>query len=170
MVAAERLGTLIMADRLTLRYADRDHLVEVLDDSTLVVDGEKVIVSSAADGMIRVSGAFGGPAWIAVSGSDRWVYHDGCVYVLEAQREGRRRTAGRQGSLAAPMPATVRQIRVAVGDAVKRGETLIVLEAMKMELPVRAGTDGVVARIDCSEGELVQPGRPLVEITSFGDA
>jgi biotin carboxyl carrier protein len=68
------------------------------------------------------------------------------------------------------MPATVRQIRVAVGDAVTRGETLILLEAMKMELPVRAGTDGIVARIDCAEGELVEPGRPLLEITESGEA
>jgi biotin carboxyl carrier protein len=168
VVAAGRLGALTVADRLTLRYADRDHTVDVIDDRTLVVDGDKMTVSPAIDGMLRVEDGRGGPAWAASAGSERWVYHDGCVYVLEVQRGGRRRAAGRQGSLAAPMPATVRQIRVAVGDAVRRGETLMVLEAMKMELPVRAGTDGVVARIDCAEGELVQPGKPLLEITERG--
>jgi acetyl/propionyl-CoA carboxylase alpha subunit len=159
-----------VAGRLTLRYGDRDHVVDVLDDRTLVVDGEDVSVSPAVDGMRRIEGARGGPAWAAGSGNERWVYHDGCVYVLEVQRGGRRRTSGRQASLSAPMPATVRQIRVAVGDAVTRGETLILLEAMKMELPVRAATDGIVARIDCAEGELVEPGRPLLEITESGEA
>jgi biotin carboxyl carrier protein len=47
---------------------------------------------------------------------------------------------------------------------------LILLEALKMELPGRAATDGIVARIDCSEGELVEPGRPLLEITESGEA
>jgi biotin carboxyl carrier protein len=63
------------------------------------------------------------------------------------------------------MPATVRQIRVTPGDQVARGDTLIVLEAMKMELPVRANEHGTVAAVHCREGELVQPGRPLVDIT-----
>ena len=63
------------------------------------------------------------------------------------------------------MPSTVRQIRVAVGDAVVRGDTLIVLEAMKMELPVRANADGTVSAVHCSEGDLVQPGRPLIDLT-----
>jgi 3-methylcrotonyl-CoA carboxylase alpha subunit len=40
-----------------------------------------------------------------------------------------------------------------------------VLEAMKMELPVRANEHGTVAAVHCREGELVQPGRPLVDIT-----
>ncbi len=170
MVAADRLGSVNVADRLTLRHGDRDHSVDVLDARTVVVDGERLTVSPAIDGMLRVEDGHGGPAWTAGSGGERWVYHDGCVYILEVQRGGRRRATGRQGSLAAPMPATVRQIRVAVGDAVTRGETLIVLEAMKMELPVRAGTDGIVAAIDCAEGELVQPGRPLLEITESGKA
>ena len=62
------------------------------------------------------------------------------------------------------MPATVRRINVAVGDAVAAGDTLIVLEAMKMELPIRAGAAGTVTSIACREGELVQPGVALVEI------
>jgi biotin carboxyl carrier protein len=62
------------------------------------------------------------------------------------------------------MPATVRKIAGAAGDAVHRGEVLIVLEAMKMELPVRAPADGTIARVNCREGELVQPGQELAEL------
>jgi urea carboxylase len=46
---------------------------------------------------------------------------------------------------------------------VRRGDTLIILEAMKMELPIRASSDGVVKAIHCKPGELVQPGVPLVD-------
>jgi biotin carboxyl carrier protein len=40
----------------------------------------------------------------------------------------------------------------------------VILEAMKMELPIRADTDGTVASVSCKPGDLVQPGVPLVEI------
>jgi biotin carboxyl carrier protein len=42
---------------------------------------------------------------------------------------------------------------------------LLTLEAMKMELPIRAARDGIVSAILCAPGDLVQPGPPLVEIT-----
>jgi biotin carboxyl carrier protein len=62
------------------------------------------------------------------------------------------------------MPGTVIRINVVAGAVVKRGDTLIVLEAMKMELPVRAPADGIVKTVSCREGELVQPGAALVEL------
>jgi biotin carboxyl carrier protein len=62
------------------------------------------------------------------------------------------------------MPATVVRVQIAPGDAVKRGDVLIILEAMKMELPIRAPADGTVTRVLCSAGELVQPGVGLLEM------
>jgi len=62
------------------------------------------------------------------------------------------------------MPATVIKIAVTAGQAVRQGETLVVLEAMKMELPIRAPADAVVRAVNCREGELVQPERTLVEL------
>ena len=50
------------------------------------------------------------------------------------------------GSLHAPMPGSVVSIAVAVGDSVRKGQTLVVLEAMKMEHPIGSPEDGVVAR------------------------
>jgi 3-methylcrotonyl-CoA carboxylase alpha subunit len=60
------------------------------------------------------------------------------------------------------MPATVRRINVSPGDRVEKGATLIVLEAMKMELPVKAGSAAIVESINCREGELVKPGAALI--------
>jgi len=155
------------ARRVTLRLGESDHLIELGQQDTnateVVVDGENLRVTR--DGAsFREDGDPPGPAWAIADGTRRWVYHDGCVYELEVQEEGRRRPSPTAGSLAAPMPATVRQIRVAAGDRVTRGQTLLILEAMKMELPVKAEADGRVLAVHCVEGELVQPGRPLIEI------
>jgi biotin carboxyl carrier protein len=62
------------------------------------------------------------------------------------------------------MPATVLRVEAAPGDAVRRGDTLVILEAMKMELPVRAPADGTVKAVHCQPGDLVQAGVPLIDV------
>lgn len=98
----------------------------------------------------------------AVAGDVIWVFHDGAVYRLEAT-SAPRRTRQTHGSLSAPMPATVISVNVAAGDTVVSGQTLIVLEAMKMELPVRAPGDGRVSAVHCKPGDLVQPDVSLID-------
>ena len=84
---------------------------------------------------------------------------------IEVQPEGRRRRAAvGHGSLSAPMPATVVRVEVSPGTAVRRGDTLVILEAMKMELPIRASSDGIVKVVHCKPGDLVQPGIALIDI------
>lgn len=102
---------------------------------------------------------------VATRGTTRWVAVDGHVSVFEVEtpRPGRRK-AVRDEAMMAPMPATVAKLHVAAGDAVAAGDVLLVLEAMKMELPVRAGRDGTVRAVHCRVGELVQPGVPLIEL------
>ena len=105
-------------------------------------------------------------AHVVAAAGIQWVFLNGEVYRFEAHQPAagrRKRSALATGSLTAPMPATVRRIEVKPGQAVRRGDVLIVLEAMKMELPVRATADGTVARLNCREGELVQPGQELAE-------
>jgi acetyl/propionyl-CoA carboxylase alpha subunit len=77
----------------------------------------------------------------------------------------RRSTRSAAGTVTAPMPATVINVQVKAGDAVKKGDILVVLEAMKMELPLRALGDGVVAAVHCRQGELVQADAILVEFS-----
>ena len=138
-----------MAGPTILRLGDQEFRVEI-DGDRVLVDGTAVDVPARAEAV--------------ADGDKRWVFLDGEVYEFEVQRAGRKRTAGHHGSLSAPMPATVVRVNTQTGARVKKGETLLVLEAMKMELPVRATTDGVVAAVNCRIGELVQPGVPLVEI------
>ena len=76
----------------------------------------------------------------------------------------RRRSASASGqAVVAPMPATVITVNVAVGDVVAKGAIVVVVEAMKMELPLRALGDGVVSAVRCREGDLVQADASLVE-------
>ena len=105
-------------------------------------------------------------AYTVASGGVHWVFVNGEVYRFDAEPRGgrRKRSAAAAGSLTAPMPANVRRIEAKPGQAVRRGDVLIVLEAMKMELPVRAPADGTIARVNCREGELVQPGQELAEL------
>ena len=69
-----------------------------------------------------------------------------------------------EGGFVASMPGKVIDLRVQVGDAVEAGQTLIVLEAMKMEHPMRAAEDGVVAEVRVSEGEQVESGTLLLVV------
>ena len=119
--------------------------------------------------------------WYTVSQGDRnvrvavasdatatWVFLDGHVWRIEkaAESTGRRAKSRGDASVMAPMPATVVAIHTAPGKTVTEGETVIVLEAMKMELPIKAPRSGVVTAVHCTTGELVQPGVNLIEIAS----
>ena len=93
------------------------------------------------------------------------LHWDGRPYELRVEREGARAAQRHaSGALEAPMPGRVIKVNVAVGDQVRRGQELLVVEAMKMENPIRAPHDGRVTRLAASAGEMVGPGTLLVEV------
>ena len=104
---------------------------------------------------------------VAVASGDgaTWVFADGNVWKVDDATPDRPRGKGRgDGSVMAPMPATVVAIHTAPGQTVNEGDIVIVLEAMKMELPIKAPRRGTVTAVHCRQGELVQPGVNLLEI------
>ena len=105
--------------------------------------------------------------WTVTLEDDRaTVVEVGATFVVREEPDARERTAGRgHDVLTPPMPATVVRIAFHAGDRVAAGDTLIVLEAMKMELPIRAPRDGTIAAIHCVEGQLVQPDQDLIDLT-----
>ena len=105
---------------------------------------------------------------VAVAGNreETWVFVDGQVARIDAgsaSTRGRVRGRGDAGVMA-PMPATVVAINATAGQSVNEGDTLIVLEAMKMELPIKSPRSGIVKAVRCAKGELVQPGVNLIEL------
>jgi biotin carboxyl carrier protein len=143
-----------------------EHPVTVFDDGRVLVDEVPIAARIVGEGEVRLGPNESTVAWVAPSGDRRWVFLSGSVYELEIHAAGRRRRRAASGhsSLSAPMPATVIRVEVAPGAHVRRGDTLVILEAMKMELPIRADTDGTVTSVACNAGDLVQPGVALVEI------
>jgi biotin carboxyl carrier protein len=125
-------------------------------------------ITELGNGVYRVSqGGKHQLAWAAGPPSARWVFFDGRVFLVTPQTadEGAGdRVAHDDQALASPMPATVASVHAAVGQTVARGDVLIMLEAMKMELAITAPRDGRVRSVACRPGELVQPGVPLVEL------
>jgi biotin carboxyl carrier protein len=104
--------------------------------------------------------------YVAGSGGATWAFSNGRVFrpAEPVRQVVRSRAAGAVQSLTAPMPATIIKVLVTAGQAVKAGDTLVIVEAMKMELPVRAPADASVKAVRCREGEIVQADQTLVEL------
>lgn len=69
------------------------------------------------------------------------------------------------GTIVAPMPGTVLHVAVNIGDKVTKGQTLLVLEAMKMENEIMAPADGVVQELNATKGVSVNAGEILVVLS-----
>jgi biotin carboxyl carrier protein len=72
--------------------------------------------------------------------------------------------SGDAGTLITQMPGKVVKIQVAVGDQVQKGQTLLILEAMKMENEIKAGIDGKIKSIQVKEGQALDSGHMMMEI------
>ena len=68
------------------------------------------------------------------------------------------------GSVVAPMPGTILKVLKASGDAVKAGEVVLILEAMKMENEITAPVDGTIASLNLTEGSTVAGGDLLFDV------
>ena len=135
-----------------------------MSDGSTAGNGAPLVRALGAGRYLVTTGDVSKLAYAVRSSAGTWVYVDGVVGLVGSESG----VAGRRGSddqtaLAAPMPATVVAINVVPGQRVSTGEMLILLEAMKMELPIKAPRDGIIATVDCQVGELVQPGVQLVE-------
>lgn len=104
--------------------------------------------------------------YTAQNGAERYAHADGRSMTLTqpSPQTRKRKRAGGGDDLTAQMPGKVVDVLVATGDAVKKGQTLVLLEAMKMEIRVSAPHDGVIKGVYAQKGDVVERGQRLVEI------
>ena len=152
---AERTGPDLLRVRLDGDGEDRpvevrlEHLAE--GAYRLFFEGKAVRVRSAAD----------------PKGEGIFLVAEGASFQARPVDSRPRGSPGMHGGAshtAAPVPGIVRRILVAPGDAVKKGQVVALMEAVKMECPVAAGRDGTVTRILAQVGKTVDAGTELVEI------
>ena len=140
---------------------------------------DETLVTEIAAGTFRVEhGGTRDIVYVAGSAGDRWAFWNGRVFrsrdASVGTDAGPHQPTGmwagpyhvRQArqSLSAPMPAKVSKVLASAGSSVTKGDTLLVLEAMKMEWPIRALADGTITAIHCREGQLVQPDQVLIDL------
>lgn len=104
--------------------------------------------------------------WAAADGK-RWISLQGCTYELNKpspRAKAHGQEAGIENHLRAPMPAQVREVRVEAGQQVALGETLLILEAMKMEIRLSAPSAGRVVKVLAELGASVERDQVLVEL------
>jgi biotin carboxyl carrier protein len=115
----------------------------------LLVDGKRVTAYVSSDHM------------------KRWVTVNGRTLVINKSAGGRRSRGGHQhaaGELTAPMPGQVRAVNVKEGDAVTKGQTLLLLEAMKMEIRIQSPQNGSVKKLLVEQGQTVEREQILIEL------
>jgi 3-methylcrotonyl-CoA carboxylase alpha subunit len=123
---------------------------------SLIGDGEYLVEVDGRRERVYVAGPV----------HDRWLFWNGHVYRGNFSSDSTARRRDRHAAaqaVAAPMPATVINVLVKEGQAVRKGDTVVVLEAMKMELPIRATGDAVVTAVRCRAGDLVPADATLIE-------
>jgi biotin carboxyl carrier protein len=111
--------------------------------------------------------------YYAEDGSRQWVSMNGCTYRLDPPSSKRSRghtgEAGGGESVLSPMPAQVRAVQVQEGDTVEKGQVLLLLEAMKMEIRVKSPESGRVSKLLVKAGQTVEKEQMLVEIDKKRD-
>ncbi len=139
-------------DQLTLTKPDGETLT-----AEIVQNNSGKIVLNLDGRLLQIAGH--------KNGDDRQLWANGRMLAYQRIDETAAGTAADPGSLSASIPAVVSEVLVKVGDAVGAGERLILLESMKMIIPITAPADGTVTELMCAAGDSVAPGVPLVIIS-----
>ena len=103
-------------------------------------------------------------AHVAKVGDSWWIHLDGRIHVVNGHETGSATSSAGEGGLTAPMPGTILEIYAKAGQRVREGQTLLVMEAMKMEHRIQAPKAGEVLSVNFSEGDRVDMGATLVEL------
>lgn len=104
-------------------------------------------------------------AYVSADREQRWVTVDGrTVRLTKAARARPAASHDGKSELSAPMPGQVKAVHVNPGQQVAKGQVLLVLEAMKMEIRLQAPFDGLIASVDAQVGQTVEREQILVKV------
>ena len=162
-----------------VRVGDFEHELEVIsfDSGHLLarIDGQEFEAEcrliSADQVRLEISGR-SEYVRLAKLGNTWQVAHRGCHLQIESL-SARRGAAGRKtlpAEVTPPMPATVVKVLTQPGQQVSRGQTLLVVSAMKMEVALKSPKDRIVREVLAREGDQVSPGQVLVTFEEEQDA
>tara|TARA_Y100000766_G_C18659296_1_gene484331 strand:- start:48 stop:542 length:495 start_codon:yes stop_codon:yes gene_type:complete len=93
-----------------------------------------------------------------------WVHIDGKVLTFNSADSRKSATKVTEGSLQAPMPGTILDVQVTVGQEIEEGQSLLIMEAMKMEHKITAPFSGTVEKVNCNIEQKVDRGFILIEL------
>lgn len=97
-----------------------------------------------------------------------FISYKGTQYQIETRRSGRQVSSpAESGEIRASMPGLIVDVRRSYGDSVRRGDTILVLEAMKTQQPLKAPFDGTILQIHVQKGEQVNDGTLLAKVESL---
>jgi biotin carboxyl carrier protein len=110
--------------------------------------------------------SFDGVAWkkLAALGVNETLVSNSEVYKVYRGYKPSGLNKGGAGALITQMPGKVVKLMKNVGDKVAKGDTVLILEAMKMENEIKSGADGVVKSVNVNEGQALEAGFLMVEI------
>jgi biotin carboxyl carrier protein len=131
------------------RYVNGERVELDPTGAAIAREGERILVNGHES------------AAIVERGSVTLVSFRGAQYKIERRRSGQRSTTAGSGDLRAMMPGQITDVRVTAGSAVTKGQTVLVLEAMKTQQPFQAPFDGIVTSVDVSTGDQVVDGQRL---------
>ncbi len=155
----------------------REFRVEIVDDRHVKINGQLVEVDFAPIGeQTLYSLLASGRSYEANvhPDNDGWqVLLRGRLFAVEVEDERERALRARAGvdthdkrpqRIKSPMPGLIVEVKVQPGDAVHKGDTLLILESMKMQNEIKAPRDGTVAAVFVQGGQSVNQGEPLVQL------
>ena len=105
--------------------------------------------------------------WIQKDKARLWIHYQGSTWVWDSQKIPKNFNTEKQElktAFFAPMAGQVLKVSVKKNDKVKKGQTLLVLSAMKMEYVFRAEATGKIKAVNCKEGDSVESNKLLMEI------
>ena len=143
------------------RYCDADG--ETIEVTIRSADQDDTYYVTVGEQTFTLPGHLAHRVAFTKIGGERLLQYDGKEYHIAEASRGRA-PQNQAGDLRAPMAGTIIQVLVEAGDHVRAGDTLMILEAMKMELPITAPHDGTVDCILYTEGNQVAPGAELVRL------